>query len=121
MGYRCPSCKADFGNDKKRLQEHFENYNNSECSVISSITLRNIDIMTGKRKNKFAKPTTQPAPRKKYSYIDTAHNFQKINAVSNEDGSDVVVCKNCGLTGKRFLSTYKFDGRISYKRIETCL
>ncbi|MHA1678864.1 MAG: hypothetical protein ACTSW3_08820 [Promethearchaeota archaeon] len=25
MGYRCPKCKKDFGNDYKALQKHFKN------------------------------------------------------------------------------------------------
>lgn len=26
MGYRCPRCKEDFGNDKAGLWKHFEEY-----------------------------------------------------------------------------------------------
>lgn len=36
MGYRCPKCKKDFGNDSKALWKHFEEYKycKFEASVI---------------------------------------------------------------------------------------
>lgn len=31
MGYRCPCCKKEFGNDRDALQKHFSN--NLKCAV----------------------------------------------------------------------------------------
>lgn len=31
MGYRCPNCKKDFGNDRDAFQKHLSN--NLNCSV----------------------------------------------------------------------------------------
>ena len=56
---------------------------------------------------------------KSYSRISSNHHWVKQNAVSDEEGYDVVVCSRCGIKAKRRMSSYQFDMRQSMNKIES--
>ena len=119
MGFRCPRCHKEFGNNKQAFEDHL--LLEPECGMVAELHITAIKIKTGKRKGKNL--TKDPKPKKTkrtHSYIDPKHCFGKTSLVGDDDGWDDVQCSICGLKGKRRLSSYKFDKRISYKRIEKC-
>lgn len=121
MGFKCPNCKKDFGFDKKALEKHL-NEESGECGAIAYLYKLQVDVLTGKKiKKKHIENKKVSKPRRKHSFVDSNHHFQKTNLVSNEDGSDNVECIHCGLKAKRVFNSYRFDGRISYKKIEKCI
>ena len=120
MGFKCPNCKKDFGLDKFALQVHLET-ENGECAAYAQAELNLIAVKFGLKQSKsIGTETIQRKKKEPYRFISENHHFEKINIVSNDDGSDNVKCKNCGLKAKRFFNTYIFDGRISAKKIENC-
>lgn len=120
MGFRCPNCKKDFGSDKFALQIHLET-ENGECAAYAQLELNFIDVKFGLKQSKsFGSEIIQQKKKESYKFISDKHRFEKTNIISNDDGSDNVKCKICGLKAKRFFSTYIFDGRISAKKIENC-
>ena len=116
MGFRCPNCHKDFGFDENKFKKHLKE--DGECSAIAHLNLLQVDIASGKKKLKHKEKKS--VKRKRYELIDPNHNFVKVNIVSEDSMWDNIECSKCGLKGKRLFSQYKFDGRISYKRIEKC-
>ena len=120
MGFRCPNCKKDFGLDESALQIHLET-ENGECAAYAQVELNFIAVKFGFKKSKSAyQETIQRKKKEPYRFVSDKHEFEKLNIVSNHDGSDNVKCKRCGLKAKRVFSRYVFDGRISAKKIENC-
>lgn len=121
MGYKCPNCHKDFGFDRERLNEHFEN--NPECNAESYVRTEIWKISVGIKKPKYpygSRWNKEPKETRHYDHISENHVWEKENIVSNSDGSDTVVCKRCGLKAKRFYDHFEFDMR-NYRKIENCI
>ena len=57
----------------------------------------------------------------KININETTHLFEKQNLVTNKNGFDNVVCKKCGLKGKRTLETvFVARTKANAKKITTC-
>jgi hypothetical protein len=115
MGYRCPNCHKDFGlgeNSKNELYKHFQE--NPECAseayVYTELWEKSVKL------NKAPLKTTKRC----FNKISDKHIWVKSNVISNKDGSDIMVCKRCGLKAKRYGSSFEFDMRSIYK-IENCI
>lgn len=118
MGFRCPGCYKDFGNDEQKLKEHLE-YDCGEGSALAGITDSMLSIKYGIKKSKKSKRVS--TPKERYSHVSEDHDFHKTNIVTTDDFYDLVECRDCGLKGKLKFSSYIFDGRISNKKIEECI
>jgi transcription elongation factor Elf1 len=120
MGFRCPSCHADFGVDQSKLEDHLKK--DGGCEVVASISLKNVDVLSGKKKRPVRKNINKKPVAKKRTYksIDIAHIFEKTNIVTKDNMWDDVECTICGLKGERSFENYRFDKKTSYKKIEYC-
>ena len=123
MGYRCPNCHKDFGVDKEKLEEHF--LNNPECGAEASVIKHILPISLGieKPKKRYGSRRfeyEEPKEKRHIDHISENHVWVKDNAVTNDDGSDTMVCKRCGLKAKRFGSSMKFDMRYT-RKIQYCI
>lgn len=58
--------------------------------------------------------------KRKIEQVSPNHDWVKVNVVTNEDGSDDVVCTRCGLKAKRYMSELKFDMRF-IRKIQHCI
>lgn len=120
MGYRCPGCGKDFGFDKEAFDYHL-NFESAECSAYAYVALAGVRRMCGEalKSDKVIKDKNRKS--KSYSRISSNHHWVKKNAVSDEEGYDVVVCSRCGIKAKRRMSSYQFDMRQSMNKIENCI
>lgn len=119
MGYKCPNCHKDFGVDKEKLEEHF--LNNPECGAQAYIFRDIYPIVLGvKKPKKYHKAYKEPKEKRHIDHISENHVWVKENVVTNDDGSDTMVCKRCGLKAKRFGSSMKFDMRYT-RKIQYCI
>jgi uncharacterized C2H2 Zn-finger protein len=118
MGFKCPNCHEDFGKNKKKFKEHLEE--NPDCNVEAWLhtDFWNRTLEYGPKH----KSNTIRCERnhRHYSQISENHNWQKVNIVTNLDGSDTVRCTLCGLTAKRYGCSMKFDMR-QINKIENCI
>ncbi len=120
MGYKCPNCHKDFGFDKDKLEEHF--LENPECGVEAYVIRDILPISLGikKAKHPYGKRGLVEHEKRKIEQMSPNHNWVKVNVVTNEDGSDDVVCTRCGLKAKRYMSELKFDMRFT-RKIQHCI
>jgi hypothetical protein len=119
MGFRCPYCQHDFGLNKDAFQKHLQD--NPKCCAEAWIyTDFVMDYVDGKRHGSRKYKCKEPKTSRHYDHVSSNHQWRKINLVTNDDGSDTVVCKRCGLKAKRFGSTLKFDMRYT-RKIENCI
>lgn len=123
MGYRCPNCNKDFGTDKDSFKQHL--YDNPKCGAESATILHLLPIALGikePKKHNITLNEENENHRKKHciDYISEDHVWVKLNIVSNDDGSDTIVCEKCGLIAKRFGSSLKFDMRYT-RKIKYCI
>lgn len=120
MGFKCPKCHKDFGLDRNKLQEHFEE--NPECATEGYIRTELWKVSVGiKKANKpYGDRGKENVTHRKYEYISPKHIWSKTNLISNDDGSDTVVCSRCGLKAKRFGDKFVFDMR-STRKIQHCI
>ena len=117
MGFRCPNCQQDFGLDKEKFDQHLQD--NPKCNAEAWIYTDFImDYMHGKPKGR--NKTKKPNSSRHYDHVSPNHRWVKVNLVTNDDGTDTVVCERCGLKAKRRLSFLKFDMRYVHK-IENCI
>ena len=117
MGFKCPYCNQDFGVDKKKFDQHMQD--NPKCHAEAWVyTDLLMDFLDGKRHG--TRIYKEPKTSRHYDHISPNHQWRKVNLVTNDDGSDTVVCKRCGLKAKRFGSTLKFDMRF-VRKIENCI
>ena len=119
MGYRCPNCGQDFGNDKEKLYEHFEN--NPKCHSEAFVCTELWKVSVGLKKPKIRYGGRGESRQKRtVSRVSPNHVWVKQNVVTNDDGSDTMVCARCGLTAKRYGEQMVFDMRY-YRKIENCI
>jgi len=112
MGFKCPHCHKDFGNNKNNLKEHF--IENPECRTESWILT---DLF---EKSLNIKRIKDKPIRRKYLHISEKHIFHKVNVISDYNGNDIVKCELCGLIAKRNGNSYHFDTR-QINKIENCI
>lgn len=130
MGFRCPNCRKDFGLDKSLLDEHLQNA--IECSgdaqylLMKTEFLANKDVPKKQRKIEYTSERMYKTLdirtnniKRQYEFIGN-HQWAKINVVSNEDCSDDIKCKVCGLKAKRYLDSIVFNKKTSANAIENC-
>lgn len=117
MGFRCPYCQQDFDLNKGAFQKHLED--NPKCHaetwVYTDFAMRCLDKRKRDRKER-----SKPKTSRHYDHISPDHQWQKVNIVTNDDGSDTVICKRCGLKAKRYYGSLKFDMRY-VRKIENCI
>ena len=120
MGYRCPKCHMDFGFDREKLDEHLAN--SPTCAVEAYVNTELWKVSVGIKKPRYSYRSTDREPRttRSYSHVADTHVWVKQNLVSNDDGSDTVVCKRCGLKAKRIYGRLEFDMRYT-RKIENCI
>lgn len=116
MGFICPYCRQDFGVNKEAFQKHLEE--NPKCHVevwaYTDFAMQCLDKERGRKQQRV------PKNSRSYNQVSPNHQWRKVNMVSNDDGSDTVVCKRCGLKAKRYYSSFKFDMRY-IRKIENCI
>lgn len=119
MGYRCPNCHQDFGYEKEKLEEHL--LENPKCNAEAFVhtELWKISVGIKKPKTRYGERGRVEQTHRKINNVSPKHVWEKVNLVTNEDGSDTVVCKKCGLEAKRFGSSFEFDMRFTHK-IQYC-
>ena len=94
MGFRCPNCKQDFGLDKSKLDEHFQN--SAECgSEVNYLLMKtefgaNMHVEKKKRIIVHSTPGMYKAldiqknnVKRPYEFIGD-HRWRKINVVSKD-------------------------------------
>ena len=119
MGFRCPYCQKDFGLDKEKFDQHLRD--NPQCGAEAWVyTDFVMDYVDGKRHGLRKYKIGEPKTSRHYDHVSPNHRWTKVNLVTNDDGSDTVVCERCGLKAKRFGSTLKFDMRC-VRKIENCI
>jgi|CXWL01.1.fsa_nt_gi uncharacterized C2H2 Zn-finger protein len=130
MGFRCPNCRQDFGNKKEDLDAHLSD--SKDCSSDANFILMkkefvaNINVTKKKRVLKYTDAglykemdVRNNNVKRQHTFIGD-HDWVKLNAVSNEDGSDNMKCRRCGLKAMRYMSGFQFDKRASANKIENC-
>lgn len=130
MGFRCPYCGKDFGNNREVFDIHIKEV--SKCSTEALYELTKIEFTTNILVEKKARKIDYTTPgmyktldintnniKRDYDFIGN-HDWQKINIVSHEDGSDTIKCKKCGLTASRLFDVIKPNKRFSANKIENC-
>lgn len=130
MGFRCPNCHKDFGNNQDGLRDHI----NAETECYSDVSFDltkiefNSNLLVDKSKRKIYHTTEgmykslnvrQNNAKRQYEFIGD-HDWKKLNMVSNPDGSDSIECRRCGLSAKRNFNTITPDKRASANKIENC-
>lgn len=119
MGYKCPKCHKDFGNDRDALYEHLSF--NAECATEAFIRteLWKVSVGIKKPKIRYGARGKEEKETRIIENISPLHIWEKVNIVTNPDGSDTVICKNCGLKAKRYFDKLEFDRRYTHK-IQYC-
>ena len=116
MGFRCPYCNQDFGLDKQKFDQHLQD--NPKCHaeawVYTDFAKHCLDKKRGNARQ------SDPKTSRHYDHISPNHQWHKVNIITNEDGSDTVICKRCGLKAKRYYGSFKFDMR-NIRKIENCI
>lgn len=121
MGYKCPNCHKDFGLDKPKLDEHFAK--NPTCAAEAYVRTELWKISVGIKKPHLPygqRWNDKPKKSRHYNQISKKHIWEKLNLVTNSDGSDTLKCKRCGLKVKRYYDKFVFDMRY-YRKIENCI
>ena len=121
MSFRCPNCHKDFGYDQAALYKHLEN--NSECKVEAFVQthIREISLGIKKAKHPYGDRGKENTVNKRViDEVSPNHIWVKENLISNDDGSDNIVCKRCGLKAKRKGSSMTFDMRYT-RKIQHCI
>ena len=119
MGFKCPYCNQDFGLDKQKFDQHL--MDNPKCHAEAWIhTDFVMGYVDGKRHGSRRYKSKEPKTSRSYNQVSPNHQWHKTNLVTNDDGSDTIVCKRCGLKAKRYGSSLHFDMRYT-RKIENCI
>lgn len=130
MGFRCPNCGEDFGNNQNAFKRHINDSIKCYSDVHFELTKiefnANIHVEKKKRTTIFTTPGMYKSldinknnVKRDYDFIGD-HDWEKLNMVSLEDGSDNLRCRKCGLTANRLFDRIKSDKRFSANKIENC-
>lgn len=119
MGYRCPECHQDFGLDRDKFQEHLDN--NPKCGAAAYTHTELWKVSVGIKKPKIRYGGCEESRQKRtVSRVSPNHVWVKQNIVTNDDGSDTMVCTRCGLIAKRYGEKMEYDMRC-YRKIQYCI